>query len=324
MTLTPEGAGGAATPVQGASMSGGAVGDRPTGRRPGGMAQALTAYVLWGFLPLYLHLLRGAAALEIVCHRVVWSCVIALVYLAASGRLRRLAGSLSLGLLRSYGAAALLISANWGLFIWGVNSGRTIEASLGYFLTPILSVLLGVALAGERLSRSQIAGVLVAGAGAAWICVASARFPWLAFALGATFGLYGLVKKRAPLAPTEGLALETALVVPPALAVMAWMAWHGRLAFGAGPASLDALLIGAGAVTFVPLALFAAASWRLPLATLGMLQYVTPTMQFFDGAVLLHEPLGARRLVGFAIVWVGLAVYASGLVLRERRLRATG
>jgi chloramphenicol-sensitive protein RarD len=287
----------------------------------GGALLALGAYTLWGFLPLYLRLLHGASALEVVCHRVVWSFVIVALYLAAFGRLRPLARQLSRRHAATYARAAALISANWGTFIWAVDAGRTIDASLGYFLTPIISVGLGAIVVRERLSALQYLGVACATAGAVFVCAVSPSFPWIAFVLAATFGSYGLVKKQAPLPAAEGLALETLVLLLPAVLVLGVLATQDQLVFLRVSRQLDFLLVGAGLVTLVPLVLFAAASRRTTLATLGMLQYVAPTLQFLVGVFVFGEPLGPARLFGFAIVWLGLSIYAYGHLRRERAAR---
>ena len=288
----------------------------------GGALLALGAYTLWGFLPLYLRLLGATSALEVVCHRVVWSFVIVALYLAARGRLQPLARQINRHHAAIYAGAAVLVSANWGTFIWAVDSGRTIEASLGYFLTPVLSVLLGAIFVRERLAPLQYLAVAIAAAGAAYVCFVSPHFPWIAFVLAATFGTYGLVKKQAPLPAAEGLALETLLLFLPATLALAVLAGQGRLAFVNVSRGLDLLLMGAGFVTLVPLILFAAAARRITLATLGMIQYVTPTLQFLVGVFVFGEPLGQARLLGFAVVWTGLALYSFGL-LRQEKARLT-
>jgi len=280
---------------------------------------AFAAYALWGVFPLYFHLLGRIGALEVVSHRIVWACGFMVLYLALRGRLAPIARGLTSRLLLTYGAAALLISINWGVFIYAVGTGRTLESSLGYFLSPLLNVLLGALVFGERLAPVQRFGVALAAAGALVVGLASAAPPWIALALAGSFGLYSLVKKQATLPAAEGMALETALLLPLAGLVLATApALTGSLAFGRGDRTLDLLLIGSGPVTLIPLLLFAAASKRTSLSTLGMVQYIAPSGQFLVGYLAFREPLGAGRLGGFALVWAGLAVYTWGMLAARK------
>ncbi len=274
---------------------------------------AFAAYALWGVFPLYFHLLGRTAALEVVSHRILWACGFMVLYLALRGKLAPVVRGLTSRLLFTYGAAALLISINWGVFIYAVGTGRTLESSLGYFLSPLLNVLLGALVFGERLKPVQRLGVVLAAAGALVVGLASAAPPWIALALAGSFGLYSLVKKQASLPAAEGMALETALLLPLAGLVLA-LAPAGSLAFGRGDRALDLLLLGSGPVTLVPLLLFAAASKRTSLSTLGMVQYIAPSGQFLIGYLAFREPLGPGRLGGFALVWAGLAVYTWGMM----------
>ena len=255
----------------------------------------------------------------IIAHRIVWSAVLlvgGLGIVRGWGWLREVwATPRRFWLL---GLSSLLIALNWSLYIWAVNAGHVVETSLGYFINPLLSVVLGVVVLRERLGRLQWLAVALAALGVAWLAWASPRFPWVALVLAASFGIYSLVKKRTHLAPTEGMLLETALIAVPALAVLAWLGAQGELAFGHGARGTDLLLISTGLMTTVPLVAFAYAAQRLDLATLGMLQYLSPTLQFLLGVFVLHEPMDARRLAGFAAVWAGLAVFSAGKWARGR------
>ena len=287
----------------------------------GGVPAALLAYGLWGLMPLYFRLMAPASALEVVAHRVGWSLVLLLAVLGASRQLAGLRHRLSAPLLARFALAALLVSINWVTYVWSVTHGHALDASLGYFLLPLVNVGLGVLVLGERLSRAEWIGVALAAAGVAWLGWASPRFPWVALVLAFSFGLYGLVKKRATLAAAEGMALETALIAVPALAVLVWLGTRGELAFGQVSRGLDALLISTGLMTTVPLVAFAYAAQRLSMAALGMLQYISPSLQFALGVFVLHEPMEPRRLAGFITVWAGLVVFSAAALAKRRRSR---
>ena len=277
-----------------------------------GVTAALLAYGLWGLMPLYFRLMAPATAIEVVAHRIVWSLALLLLWLGVRGQLGPLWRRLDARLLARLALAALLVSINWLTYVWAVTHGRTLDASLGYFLLPLFNVALGVLLLGERLTRGEWIGVMLAALGVGY----------LALVLAASFGVYGLVKKQTELPAAEGMALETGLIALPALAVLGWLATRGQLAFGQAGAGTDALLISTGVMTTVPLVAFAVAARRLTLAALGMLQYISPTLQFLLGVFVLHEPVDAQRLAGFAAVWLGLLVFSAGAYRRHRtRLR---
>ncbi len=287
-----------------------------------GVTAALLAYGLWGLMPLYFRLMAPATAIEVVAHRIVWSLALLLLWLGVLGQLGPLWRRLDARLLARLALAALLVSINWLTYVWAVNHGRTLDASLGYFLLPLFNVALGVLLLGERLTRGEWIGVMLAALGVGYLALVSPRLPWVALVLAASFGVYGLVKKQTELPAAEGMALETGLIALPALAVLGWLATRGQLAFGQAGAGTDALLISTGLMTTVPLVAFAVAARRLTLAALGMLQYISPTLQFLLGVFVLHEPVDAQRLAGFAAVWLGLLVFSAGAYRRHRtRLR---
>ena len=263
-----------------------------------------------------------ATAIEVVAHRIVWSLALLLLWLGVLGQLGPLWRRLDARLLARLALAALLVSINWLTYVWAVTHGRTLDASLGYFLLPLFNVALGVLLLGERLTRGEWIGVMLAALGVGYLALVSPRLPWVALVLAASFGVYGLVKKQTELPAAEGMALETGLIALPALAVLGWLATRGQLAFGQAGAGTDALLISTGLMTTVPLVAFAVAARRLTLAALGMLQYISPTLQFLLGVFVLHEPVDAQRLAGFAAVWLGLLVFSAGAYRRHRtRLR---
>ena len=278
--------------------------------RRSGLAFGLGAYALWGLFPLYFPLLEPAGGLEIVAHRVLWSLVFVALLLTAIRGWRRVrsAGTDRRALLILTGAA-VLIGANWLIFVYGVNSGQVVETSLGYFINPLVSVLLGVVALGERLLRAQWVAVGIAAVAVAVLTVEYGRPPWIALSLAATFGLYGLLKKLVRVQSAPGLFLETAIVALPAAGVLAVLHTSGDGTAVSEGTGHFLLLLSSGVATAVPLLLFAAATSRIPLSTVGLLQYLTPSMQLAIGVFVYAEPMPPARLVGFAIVWVALAVF---------------
>jgi chloramphenicol-sensitive protein RarD len=290
-------------------------------RRPG-LAFGLGAYALWGLFPLYFPLLEPAGGLEIVAHRVVWSLVfigLLLTVLRAWGRVRAVLADRRAMLI--LGGAAVLVSGNWLLFVYGVNSGQVVETSLGYFINPLVSVLLGVVVLSERLRPAQWVAVGIAGVAVTVLTVDYGRPPWIALGLAATFGLYGLLKKLVRVDAAPGMVLETAIVLLPALVVLGVLHAEGEATAGSYGAGHLLLLIGSGVATAVPLLLFAAATSRIPLSTVGLLQYLTPSMQLAIGVFVYDEPMPPLRLVGFAVVWLALAVFTTDTLRAARASR---
>ena len=285
-----------------------------------GVLLALGAYGMWGLFPLYFRLLESAGAVEIVLHRIVWSLLTCLVVLAVtrSWQSLRHVSRRQLGLLA---AAAAAISLNWGVFIWAVNSEQVVETSLGYFVNPLVSVLLGVLLLRERLRRTQWAAVGIAGAAVAVLTVDYGRPPWIALALAASFGTYGLLKNLVGrgVGALPGLTLETAVLAPPALALLVWLQVQGSGTFTSAGPWHTALLVASGALTAAPLLLFAAGTRRIDLSLVGMLQFITPVMQFVVGWALLGEPMPLERWIGFTIVWIAIVVFVADLLINSRR-----
>jgi chloramphenicol-sensitive protein RarD len=275
-----------------------------------GVVAGLSAYLLWGLFPLYFPLLEPAGGLEIVAHRVVWSLLFVGLLLSIRrgwGQVRdAFADRRTLGVLA---LAAALIVVNWLVFVYGVNSGHVVETSLGYFINPLVSVLLGVVVFGERLRPLQWVAVGTAAVAVVVLTVDYGRPPWIALALAGSFGLYGLMKKLVRVEAAPGLFVETALVVLPAVVVIGVLESRGTAAFGPAGAGNALLLVGSGVATAIPLLLFAAAARRVPLSTVGLLQYVNPLMQLVIAVFVFHEPLPPARLAGFAIVWLALAVF---------------
>ncbi|MGY1715387.1 EamA family transporter RarD [Geodermatophilus sp. SYSU D01106] len=290
--------------------------------RRAGTAAGLSAYLLWGCFPLYFPLLEPAGGVEIVAHRVVWSLVFVALLLTALRRwpLVRAAVTDPRTMLVLAGASAL-IAANWLVFVYGVNSGHVVETSLGYFVNPLVSVLLGVVVFAERLRPLQWTAVGLAGVAVVVLTVDHGRPPWIALTLAATFGAYGLLKKLVRVEAAPGLFVETAVAFVPALVLLGVLHGTGRGTAGSEGTGHLLLLVASGIATAVPLLLFAAAARRIPLSTIGLLQYVTPLMQLALGVFVFHEPMPPARLAGFAIVWAALAVFT---VDSLRAARAAG
>jgi chloramphenicol-sensitive protein RarD len=285
-----------------------------------GVAYGAGAYLLWGLFPVFWPLLEPAGPVEVLAHRVVWSLVFVAILLGFRRRwswVREL-GWRRLGLLS---IAATVVSVNWGLYIWGVSNGHVVETSLGYFINPLVTVLLGVAVLGERLRRAQWAALGLGALAVVVLAVDYGRPPWLALTLAASFATYGLIKKQVRMPAMESLGIETAVLVLPALAYLGWLTLAGDATLtGHGPGHA-LLMAAAGPITAVPLLLFGAATRRLPLSTVGLLQYLAPVLQFAFGVLLFHEPMPAARLAGFALVWLALVVFTVESVRHSRRSR---
>lgn len=276
-----------------------------------GIAYATAAYTAWGLFPLYFRQLAQVSALEVIAHRTLWSMLFVALVLLARRQWAWLAPLLRQPRLLAVSAlSALLLSANWLLYVWAVNNGHVLDASLGYFILPLINVALGYAVLGERPRRGQWAAVAVAACGVLWLALQAGRLPWIGLAIALTFGSYGLLRKTAPLGALEGLALETALLSPLALGLLLWWAAQGTAAWTQAGAADWLWLLAAGPITAVPLLLFAAGARRVPLATLGLLQYISPSLQFLLGVALLGESVQPARLLGFALIWTALALFA--------------
>ena len=273
------------------------------------MTFGVIAYGLWGLFPLYWSLLASAGALETLAHRMIWSLVVVVAIVAWTGRLGSVRAVVrdrrKLGLLV---VAAVLISLNWGGYIWGVTNGHVVETALGYFIGPLVSVLLGVLLLGERLRRAQW---VACGLGVVAIVVLVAGYgqvPWIALLLAFSFSTYGLVKKLAGAGAVESMTIETGATLLPAVAYVVFLQASGSGTFTSLGLGHALLLVGGGLVTMVPLLAFAAAAVRIPLATIGMLQYMTPSLQFIFGVLVFHEQMPPERWLGFGVVWLALIV----------------
>jgi chloramphenicol-sensitive protein RarD len=289
--------------------------------RTNGFVYALLAYTVWGVFPIYFKALHDVPADQVLAHRVLWSVALLAVVVPLLGRWATAIAACRPIILLS----AVLIAANWGVYIWAVQSGRVLEASLGYFVNPLVSVLLGVVFLRERLRRRQVYAIALAGIGVVGLVVRLHTLPWLPLALALTFGLYGLVRKHAGVDAVGGLLVEAAVLALPALAWVLACAGSGSGAFGHHPGT-TALLVAAGPVTAIPLIWFAMGVRRLPLSTVGILQYVTPTLQFLLAVALYREPFGSAHAIAFGFIWAALALYTwdSLQASREGALPAAG
>ena len=291
-------------------------------RRLGTLA-GLSAYSLWGLFPLVFHRLRSVGAVEILFHRVVWSFVVVVGILvvrrdrgwfdsvrARPGALSRLAG------------AGALIALNWLVYIWSVNHDHVVEAALGYYINPLITVALGIVVFGEQLRRLQVVALGFGAASVVVLTIAYGRVPWIALVLAVSFAGYGFLKKAVPVGATTSLAVETMVLLPFALVGMVVLQARGDAAFGHGSVPRDLLLVSLGVVTAVPLLLFGTAATRIPLSMLGLLQYLTPTLQLICGVAVLGEPMPPERLAGFVLVWIALGVLAADALGSARRRTA--
>lgn len=273
------------------------------------MGYALAAYAMWGLFPLYWPLLEPTPAIQILAHRMLWSLIFIAVVLLVRRRwafvaqLRHDRRRVSLLVL-----AAVLVSVNWGVYIWGVNAGHVVETSLGYFINPLVNIALGVLVLRERLRSVQWFAVAATAAAVVVITVDYGRLPWIALSLAFSFGGYGFVKKIVGVPAVESLAVETAVMAPFALIFLVIVGIRGTGAFGHVALGTNLLLVTAGAVTAVPLLCFASAARRVPLTVMGLLQYITPVLQFVVGVFIRHEPLPSSELIGFCLVWVALLI----------------
>ena len=286
-----------------------------------GFVLALAAYGLWGLLPLYWKLVDSISALETTAARVVLTGVVVgglVLWGSGQGFLRR---ALEPSALRSHGIAAALLGVNWLTYVWAVNNDHVVETSLGYFINPLVNVVLGVLVLGERLPRRQWVAVALAGAGVGILTFEAGTVPWVALILAGSFGVYGLQRKTSPLASLDGLTVEMGWLMLPAVVMLGWFAATGRATIGDELWPTIALL-GAGLATAIPLLAFAGAARRIPLSALGLLQYLAPTLQFGIGVLLFDEGVSRLKLVGFAVVWVALIVFAADTTRNAVRQRS--
>lgn len=275
-----------------------------------GILYGIGAYLLWGVFPIYWKLLHDVPALQVISHRITWSFVVLMIYIFATKQwqdFRSVAANARTIMI--YAAAGVLLSINWLIYVWGVNAGFIVETSLGYFINPLLSVLMGVIFLRERLRPMQWIPVTIATAGVIYLTISYGRLPWIALTLALSFASYGLIKKLAPLGSLYGLTLETGIIFPIALIYLLLIQMNGNGALLHNGLQVDVLLIASGIVTTIPLLMFASAAKQIPLTMVGLLQYIAPTIQFLLGVFLYKEPFDHSHLIGFGIVWAALVLF---------------
>lgn len=286
-----------------------------------GLFPAASAFAIWGAYPLYFHALRSVPPTQVIAHRIVWSCLFVLGWMYLRGEISSLRRAFQdRGVLLRLTATATLITLNWLTYVWGVMHDRVVETSLGYFIGPLVNVLLGVVLLSERLTVAQWTAVGLAALGVGYLTVMTGGLPWIALTLGFSFACYGLLRKLVKVEALPGLAIETLLLAPVALAYLIWCEHAGVGALGHSNGPTDLLLAGSGPLTAITLFLYAYGTRLLPYSTIGLLQYIAPSLQFACGLFVLHEPFDHARAVGFAVIWAALVIYAGeGLRLSRKQ-----
>lgn len=290
-----------------------------------GIWLALGAYLLWGLFPIYWKLLKAIPSDQLVGHRVIWSFVFMLIILLVTRQFTGLRQALRKPkVIRTYLIASALIGTNWLVYVWGVNAGYIVETSLGYFINPLVSVILGVVILREKIRPWQWLPVGLAAVGVIYLTVSYGQLPWIALALAGTFAIYGLVKKTAPLGAVYGMSLETGFLFLPALGWLLYSGAGGNGAFAVSDLRGDLMLLGSGIVTAVPLLLFSSAAQKIPLSMIGILQYLAPTMQLLIGILIYGESFPQQKLIGYGLVWVALFIYwLEGWLTRRNNKKLT-
>ncbi len=283
-----------------------------------GILYGAGAYIFWGFFPIYWKLLHHVPAIQLIGHRIIWSFLLLLAIIFFTKQWRDFRSTINGATIRIYSIAAILIFVNWLVFVWAVNAGFIVEVSLGYFINPLLSVLMGVIFFKERLRGAQWIPVVLAACGVAYLTFVYGRLPYIALSLAFSFGLYGLVKKISPLGSLYGLTIETGILFIPAIGYLIFTQLNNTGAFLHTGLVSDLLLVGAGIVTTVPLILFALAARSIPLWVVGLLQYITPTLQFIIGIFIYKEAFSYHQLIGFSVVWLALVVFLTENFLANR------
>lgn len=287
-----------------------------------GFGFALTAYLLWGFLPIFMKAVAHISPAEVIAHRVIWSIPIAGAVLWATGRTADLWRALRTPRMLLMGAAtAALISVNWGIYVWSIGAGHALDAALGYYINPLFSVFLGAVLLGERLSRAQMAAIALAALAVLVLTIEAGKLPLVALGLTVTWGIYAYLKKSLPIGPNQGFFLEVLILLPFALGYVIWAQVSGGSHFMAGVTSDTVLLLSCGLVTAVPLMVYANGAKLLRLSTIGIMQYIAPTMIFLTAVFLFGEPFGRGKMIAFPMIWVALVIYTVSMV---RQARAAG
>jgi chloramphenicol-sensitive protein RarD len=287
----------------------------------GGFTAAIAAFTIWGLFPLYLIGLMNVSAMQITAHRIAWSCVFVIAWLTTRRELGALREAVRReGVLLRLTASAFFIAVNWLGFAWAVNQNRVLEVSLAYFMGPLLNIVLGIFVLKERLNRTQWIAVGFAAAGVAYLTFIAGHAPWLALMVGSSFAFYGVLRKTVQIDALPGLAVETILLVPFAVGYLIWCEVHGIGALGHMSGTVDALLLAGGVVTSVPLFLFAYGARRVPYSTIGVIQFIAPSLQLVCGLVVFAEPFESARATGFVLIWIGLAIYAGNALWRSARV----
>lgn len=289
---------------------------------PRGFAFALAAYLFWGFLPLYLRELSHISPAEVIAHRVIWSVPLAGALLWAIGRVGDIPAAFrSRRTLAMAAMTAALISVNWGIYVWSISAGKAMEAALGYYINPLFSIFLGAALLGERLSRLQWVAITLAAAAVVLLTYEAGRLPLVALGLTLSWGLYAYLKKSLPIGPNQGFLLEVLLLTPPALAYITYLTLTGQGHFLTGSPDVTWLLLGCGAITAIPLILFANGTKLLRLSTIGIMQYIAPTMIFLIAVFVFEEEFDRARAIAFSMIWVALILYTFAMLRQAKRRR---
>lgn len=288
-----------------------------------GLTTAFSAFLLWGFLPLYFYIIDDRVPVTgILVHRVIWAAILLALFTLVTGRMDRVAAIMrNRRLLLALVCSATFITINWGTFIWAATHGHVLEASMGYYINPLLNILLGFCVLHEHLRRQQFIAVAIAATGVLIMIIGYGQIPWISLILAVSFGMYSLIRKQTPVDSGTGLLVETTLQLPFALLWLGWLYADGAARFLRLNTGTDLLLFGCGIITLVPLVLFATGARRLRLSTLGLLQYITPTMQLLSGVLLLGEDFSRADAVTFAFIWLGLALYTADALHQQRRLR---
>lgn len=285
-----------------------------------GVTAAAMAFVIWGVIPLYIAALRSVPAMQVTAHRLVWGCLFGLAWLGVRRELALVSAALSEPrILGRLCLSAMLISSNWITYVWGVANHHTVETSLGYFINPLVNVVLGVLFFSERLNRAQWTAVAFAAIGVSYLTWNAGHLPWIALILAFSFGLYGAVRKAVPVDALAGFATETLVLMPIGLGFLVWCELTGTGAVGHAPIGIHTLLILGGPITAIPLVLFAFGARRIPYSTVGLLQYIGPTIQLIIAVFVFGEPFTSERAVGFVLIWTALAIYAVDGVWRSRQ-----
>jgi chloramphenicol-sensitive protein RarD len=290
---------------------------------PQGLAFAITAYGLWGFLPLYMKLLAHIPAPEVVVHRILWSIPIGLAVLIAIRRTDALREALRTPRMLAMGCVtAALISVNWGIYVWAIATDKALDAALGYYINPLFSIFLAAVLLGERLTRAQLVAIVLATAAVLVLALDAGRVPWAALALTISWGFYALAKKSLPIGPNQGFMLEVLILMLPALAYLAYLETTGQSHFDLSFTRDTWLLMGCGLVTAVPLMIYANGAKLLRLSTIGILQYIAPTMIFLVAVFVFDEPFGRARAIAFPMIWAALVIYSLSMLRQMRTAQA--